>query len=215
VYRDCVTTHLVVGTFAGLVGDWLGHHATVPAGGPIGYTSCTRIADAATVGWVTGLGGLAGPAVPTVDVLVAQARANLVIALPDVATSPPRGGTQLVAVPVWFWVENFEPVGATAAIPGLSATLTATPTTTTVRTGDGTTVTCDGPGVAYDQTRSWRDQHSDCSHPFIDRGPVTVDVTVTWSLAWTASDGQAGTLPAVARTTTFDLTIEEAQAVTD
>jgi len=44
---------------------------------------------------------------------------------------------------------------------------------------------------------------------------VTLSATVTWAVSWVASDGQSGVLPNQSRTTTFDLTIEEAQAVTD
>jgi predicted NUDIX family NTP pyrophosphohydrolase len=155
------------------------------------------------------------PAVPAADVLARSASSQLVLDLPEVATSPPRGGTQLVGVPVWFWVTNTRPASATAAVPGLSATLTAEPVATRVELGDGTTLACEGPGTAYDAARPSAGQHSSCSHAFDDAGPATVRATVEWGLRWTASDGQQGTLPTVARTTTFTLTIEEAQAVTD
>jgi hypothetical protein len=39
-------------------------------------------------------------------------------------------------------------------------------------------------------------------------------VTVVWALAWTATNGQAGTLPPVTRTTALDLDVQQAQAVT-
>ena len=215
-YQDCVDTVMTLQWLLPGIGGWIGRPINSPATpAPIAYRSCTRVGTAARVGWVTGIPGVVGLALPTVDVLVAEAEAQLVLALPDVATSPPRGGIQLVSVPVWFWVRNFQPTGATAAIPGLSATITATPVRTTVVTGDGATVVCRGPGKAYDPGRSFKDQRSACSHPYLKHGEVTLSATVTWAVSWAASDGQSGVLPNQSRTTTFDLTIEEAQAVTD
>mgnify|MGYP001390779576 CR=1 FL=1 len=144
---------------------------------------------------------------------MASAQSQLVLELPDVATSPPRGGTQLVGVPVWFWVTNSAPAATTAEIPGLAVTLSAVPTSTRYRIGDAT-LTCDGAGTAYDPDRPAAGQHSDCTHTFDQNATVTVDATVDWQLTWTATNGQAGDLPTVSRTTSFTLTLEQAQAVT-
>ena len=215
-YRDCVDLNLVVQAVLPGIDDWLGSsHSTVTASS-VAYRSCTRVSDSQAVGWVTGLlGATAVDVVPTAQDLVAQAMARLTIALPDVATSPPRSGVQLVGVPVWFWVNNYRPIRVTATIPGLSATLTATPTKTVITPGDDTSVTCAGPGVKYDPTLSYKDQESTCSHVYDQHGPYSAAVTVTWALTWTATDGQTGALPAANRVTRFPLRIQEAEAVTD
>lgn len=187
-------------------------------GAQFAWRRCTLIADGSDVGFFTGL-----PPIPTTDILVASARSQLVLDLPDIATSPPRGGEQLVGIPIWFWVENAAPVTTTAGIPGLSATLIAEPTATQVTisggpseaTGDRVTIDCPGAGTPWEAGRYADRASSDCSHPFDWNGTFTVDATVEWTLSWTATNGQAGTLPPVSRTTTFTLTIEEAQAVTD
>jgi len=216
VYENCTDVSLALSTVISGIGDWLGKTPSIATSAPIAYRTCTRISDGTGVGWVTGLPGTPGTAeAPNVAVLVAQAQSSLVLELPDVATSPPRGGTQLVGVPVWFWVQNFNSTAVTAAIPGLAATLTAKPTTTSIKLGDGEKLVCDGPGKRYDPALSYKAQRSPCSHPYDAYGDLSDAVTVTWSLSWTATDGQAGVLPAASRTSTFALTIEEAQAVTD
>ena len=188
-------------------------HQDVDAGatGGLGWLTCTRADDGSIDAFLSGLnlGGLA------VDLLVTAAQSQLTIALPEVATAPPRGGLQLVGVDVWFWVANSRPVSATAQVPGLGATITASPRSTKLGFADGTTVTCTGSGTPYDPAVDYRSQSSDCTHIFDDAGRQPVDVTVSWDLSWTATNGQAGALPAVDRTTTLVLPLREAQAVTD
>ncbi len=183
-----------------------------------GVNECERIDGSTTDQYLT-----QEAAPPAADILVAHARSQLNIDLPDIATSPPRGGTQLVGVPVWFWVQNAEPITTTASIPGLAATLTATPANTHITitggpaqaTNDHVTIDCPGPGTPWQPGRYDDYAESDCSHPFDWNGTFTIDATTDWTLTWTATNGQAGTLPDVSRTTTFTLTIQEGQAVTD
>jgi len=168
-------------------------------------------------------GFLTYPPRPDAGALVAQAKQSLVLPTPEVQTSPPRGGTQLVGVPVWFWVTNAKPAATTASVPGLSATLTATPGETHVKIRGGTgraaventSFDCPGAGTPYAPGKANAKGGSDCSHAFDWNATFTIDVTVDWTLTWTATNGQAGTLPLVPRTTTFTLRIEQAQAVTD
>ncbi|MGI8756868.1 MAG: ATP/GTP-binding protein, partial [Acidimicrobiales bacterium] len=137
------------------------------------------------------------------------------IDLPNVATAPPQGGLQLVGVDVWFWITNNKPASVTARVPGLAATITARPRRTRLHFDDGTTVDCAGSGTPYDPAVDYSRQTSDCTHIFQDPGRQAVDVTISWDLTWTATNGQAGTLPAVDRTTTVTLPLRQAQAVTD
>ncbi len=72
-------------------------------------------------------------------------------------------------------------------------------------TGDGSTVTCNGPGTAYDTALPADAQSTDCSHTYTETSagqpspdgnpndaafPITA--TVTWSVAWAGPDGSAG-----------------------
>jgi hypothetical protein len=80
-------------------------------------------------------------------------------------------------------------------------------------------VLCYGPGTPYDPAVDDDAQRTDCSHVYRDvstgepGGVYHASATTTWSLAWQASTGETGTLPDVGRTTTFDLTVTERQAV--
>lgn len=232
--RDCSDRSIALSGIARGLEGWLGNAIDVTTEAPVAWRDCTRIADGADVGWVTGLPTVAEappvaaaapavPAMPTTDQVLASARSQLQLDLPDIATSPPRGGVQLVGIPVWFWIIDDEPVTTTATIPGLSATLTATPKTTHIAISGGTgdaavdnvTIECPGGGTPWEPGRYDDRASSDCSHPFDWNGTFTIDATVEWDLAWTASNGQAGTLPGVPRTTTFTLTIQQGQAVTD
>ena len=156
-------------------------------------------------------------------IVVAQAAAQLTISAPDIATSPPRGGTQLVGVPIWFWVRNPKALSATASIPGLAATITATPGPLTVEitgasgraVGDNGTLHCPGSGTPYDANQHDPWSASTCSKTFNWNHPSVIGASVAWHLTWAATNGQTGTLPAATRTTSFTLTIKQAQAVTD
>ncbi|QXC59596.1 hypothetical protein KSP35_14520 [Aquihabitans sp. G128] len=179
---------------------------------------CQRIDDGSSDSFLT------YPPVPTAGMVLAVAQQQLVLPTPEVRTSPPRNGAiQLVGVPVWFWVTNAQPAATTATVPGLSVTLNATPQTTHVKVSGGTgkaatenaSFDCIGGGTPYVEGRDAAWSASDCAHAFDWNGTFTVEVTVDWALTWTATNGQAGTLPAVPRTTTFTLTIQQAQAVAD
>ena len=79
--------------------------------------------------------------------------------------------------------------------------------------GDGTRVTCDGPGTPYDDTKPESAQSTDCSHLYQSRGAYTASATITWSVAWSASDGSGGQLADASRTTQFPMNVVERQAV--
>lgn len=225
-YVDCVKLPMVV-SVPWLAGSQHSENATSlyenfsheQFGAAESWTSCRLEADPES-----GATWLNSPGTPGADLLVAHAQQQLDLALPDVGTSPPRGSTQLVAVPVWFWVENFEAQSTTAEIPGLAATLTATPVSSSYRVSgpgrsgaDGTdeTFSCSGGGTEWVAGTNDAWAKSDCSFSFDWSGTWTVEATVAWELAWTATNGQTGTLPPVQRTTTFTMNIEQAQAALD
>ena len=69
-------------------------------------------------------------------------------------------------------------------------------------------------GVPWDRGQPGRSQHSDCTHTFQVSGSRTARASIDWTLRWTATDGQTGTLPAISRTAD-QLVVNQAQAVTD
>lgn len=156
-----------------------------------------------------------GVNVITPATLANQALKELPLVYPRPRTAPPRTATQVVGIRTWMWIDaaDWTAISATAAIPGLSATVTATPTSTVWDTGDGATVTCDGPGTAYDPSTPDADQHSDCSHAFQHDGTYPVRVSIVWSVTWSASNGAGGNLGLFQRSTEFDVTVEQRQAV--
>lgn len=140
------------------------------------------------------------------------AQERLTLDLPDVGLSPPVGSDQIVGVATWLWVNNeWAPTSASATLGAVTATVTATPRSVVFDTGDTTTLTCSA-GVAYDTSRSPREQHTDCSHTFIRPGDYTIRATITWDVTWSASTGQGDTLGTTTRTSDIAVHVVEIQA---
>lgn len=150
---------------------------------------------------------------PDAETLAEQAYDQVPLAVPQPRTSPPADAEQLVGFPVWLWIDPaaWQPFEAEAAIPGLSVTVTATPRDVTWELGDGTQLTC-GPGTAWDPAAG-RGQTTDCQHTYQFVGDYDVTATVTWSVAWEASNGESGTLADATRTAVVPLTVTQRQAV--
>jgi hypothetical protein len=161
----------------------------------------------------------------TLQVLAAdlayEASRELPLPYPHPVLSPPIGTDQLVGLPTWLWLEpgSWATLDATASVPGLSATATATPTRVRWDMGDGTVVTCDGPGVAYDPARDDDAQSTDCQHVYQHvsaaepSGSYVATVSIDWAITWSATNGQGGTLPGTSRGTSFPVPVAERQAV--
>ncbi len=147
--------------------------------------------------------------------LAVRARNELALLYPEPRTSPAISLSQIPGIDTWMWVDAalWEPIVATAGIPGLSVSATATPQTMTWDMGDGTVVTCDGPGTPYDDSRPEADQSTDCSHVYQSRGAYTATATITWSISWSSSDGDGGELADASRSTQFAMTVIERQAI--
>jgi hypothetical protein len=157
------------------------------------------------------------PGVTVVDdlTLARQAYRELPLLYPDPHTSPPFNTNQLVGERTWLWIDEsaWRDQSATAAVAGLSATATAHPTMVIWDLGDGTTVTCNGPGTPYDTSRPPEEQHTDCSHVYQDSGDYEITATIVWEVSWSASTGAGGTLAPLQRGTTFPVAVEQRQAV--
>jgi hypothetical protein len=141
-----------------------------------------------------------------------RAAAELVLPLPIPRTNP--SGQTLVNLPTWLWTEQQGVEQRSAAGSGVTATVGAQPVRTTWHPGDGTTLTCDGAGVAYDVTRAADHQSSSCTHTYSTRsGTLDASVTQVWRLVWTATNGESGDLGEVSRTTDFTVDVVELDTV--
>jgi hypothetical protein len=148
--------------------------------------------------------------------LARRAYERIPITPPKVLTAPPRGQDGLVGLPHWFYLAKGQWVAKSKRLHAgaIWAEATATPQRMTIDTGDGRTLTCDGPGVAYDASRPASLQRSTCSHRYLQPARARqVTVSVTWRGTWHGSGGAGGTLPPITRSVTFPIRVVEAQAL--
>ena len=157
---------------------------------------------------------------PTPAELAARAVEQLDLAVPSIGMAPEPGKTGLVGLPVWLWLEEpqrtWAPRSATASVPGLSVTATATAVEIRWDMGDGTTVTCTSPGVPYTPQAGDSDS-PECGHRYTvpsstqPGGAYTMTATTTWDIQW-AGGGESGQLTE-ARSSSLPVRIGELQVL--
>ena len=141
-----------------------------------------------------------------------RAAAELVLPLPLPHTNPTD--RTLVNLPTWLWTDRPGAIQRSAAAGGVTATVGAQVVRTAWRTGDGVTLDCNGPGVAYDVTRPAEHQRSACTHTYSTMsGRLDASVTQVWHLVWTATNGESGDLGEVSRATAFTIDVVELDTV--
>ncbi|GAA2418146.1 ATP/GTP-binding protein [Streptomyces mauvecolor] len=140
-----------------------------------------------------------GPAAPPVDpeVLAHRAVDSMKLVGPDIA-SPQAAGTYAVGVPMWLWVNQspttFGPNTATASAGAVTVSATAKVASITWKFGDGTSVTCNGPGTVY-QASSGMKPSPTCGHTFAKSSAgqsgqkFALTATSTWQVDWTVTAG--------------------------
>ncbi|GIH16095.1 hypothetical protein [Rugosimonospora africana] len=150
---------------------------------------------------------------PAVELLAHEAVKALRMPSPLIRINPTPPAAQLVRVPTWMWVDSstWGTRTATASAGGVSVTATARATSVTWVTGDGTTVTCRGPGQAWTPNNDPA-KSSSCSHSYSAAGSYTLTATVTWEISW-AGGGQTGTVPALTTTASIAVPVQEAGAL--
>lgn len=161
----------------------------------------------------------APPAPPPSPQEVAQvAVSQLRLPSPAIGTSP--GGEQIVNVPTWLWIDpaSWAPVSATAAVPGVSVTATATPQRVTWTMGDGSTVECAGPGTPYSSRFAPDSASPDCGHTY-KRSSASqpgaafpLEARISWTVTW-AGAGQTGVVPGMQTIGQITTRVAEIQAV--
>jgi hypothetical protein len=189
----------------------------VPAG-------CTLTAQ--TVGCPIGVPGAAppvggAPALPAPGVLAQLAVKYLQLPDPVIRSSPAPGALQLTRLPVWLWVaaNAWQPQSKTAQVPGEAVTATATPVLAAWAMGDGTTVTCKGPGTVYaagdnpsaaSPTCGYTYEASSAGQP---GGAYKVTVTITWDITWAGAGGAGGALAPLQTVAAAQFQVAESQAL--
>lgn len=133
------------------------------------------------------------------------------------------GSIGLVGAPVWMWVTNagpatWGPAEESVAVGGVTVTVTAAVESVTWDMGDGSAVTCDTTGDAYEARLGVRPSPS-CGHTYAQTSadqPGTayaVTATANWTASWTASTGASGTLEPPRPATTGHVRIGERQVI--
>ncbi len=140
-----------------------------------------------------------------------QLRAVYIGIVPDDA----EGSVGLIGLPTWMWAEDptentVGPITRSASAGGYTVTATGELDRVVWDMGDGTTITCEGPGTPYED--GYLDSDSpDCGHRYQSPGEYTVTPTSHWVINWSGM-GQSGVfLLEVLDSTT--ITIGEAQVI--
>jgi hypothetical protein len=163
--------------------------------------------------------GQPGPApLPSPAQLAAQALNQLRLPAPKIEANPT--GDQLVSLPTWMWLDraSWGDVSATAAVPGVSVTAVAKPTSVTWTMGDGGSVTCTGPGSPFAAGGNPKAASPDCGYTYHQSSagqpsqafPVTA--IVSWTVTW-AGAGQGGTFPNMTTAATVAFRVAESQGI--
>jgi hypothetical protein len=167
------------------------------------------------VGGVTKFRLFGGAALPDPAVLAARAVKDLRLPSPGIRVNPVPPVAQLVYLPSWLWLDpgSWGTRSATASVPGLSVTATATPSRLVFSTGDGASVTCVGPGTAWSSGMDPNSSSpSGCGHTYTRPGTYPLTATVTWQVGW-AGGGQTGTVADLTTTATVQVTVTDSQAL--
>lgn len=136
-------------------------------------------------------------------------------------SGPDRVG--LVGLPVWMWAEaqtanTYGPITASASQGPVSVTATAKVSSIVWDMGDGTKVTCTGPGTPYED-RYGKQASPTCGHRYEQMsddqpdGAYQVTATSHWVVEWSGG-GQSGTIELDLTTEPLPIRIGEAQVLT-
>ena len=212
----CVQTTVEAGVARQLTG-----RTDIPDGSQWVITSCDLAPGVVGVNEIRDVQPV-GVAAPSPYVLLDEAKRRLSVPLPTPMLSPGVDVPHLVGMPEWLAIDPaaFEARDATAAVPGLSVTLAASPLHTVWDLGNGDTVSCADAGTPW-QPGSDTATIPACGYVYQTSstasqpdGVYHAAVTTVWSRTWGCVPACAGgVLPDLARTTAFDLTVRQGQAI--
>ena len=123
----------------------------------------------------------------------------------------------------WFWTSpaSFRVLTARASAAGLWSQVTVRPAALTFTPGDGSAaVSCAGPGVAWVAGDGpWAPSPAGCQYQYPRSsihdagGVVTATYGIRWSITWSSSDGESGTLPDLTTTAASTFAVAEVESV--
>jgi hypothetical protein len=151
--------------------------------------------------------------------LAAEAVASIDIAPPAIGTSPSADERLYVRIPTWLWLDQswWRTYEATASAGSVTATVTARPVSISWMLGDGESLTCAGPGRAWQ--RGLPETASDCRYVYRSSsagqpgGTFNIQATVMFEVSWSSNIGAGGALPSISRSSTVDVEVGEIQAI--
>ncbi len=179
---------------------WQGHK---PGDGAIYAAECPLISGKGLPGgnaqWFQnpppGFGGAVN-----VQALAQQAVSKMGLLGPAIGIAPPPGSKGVVGLPVWLWdnvsATTWGPNSASASAGAVTVTATGSVTQIVWDMGDGQSVTCTGPGEAYQA--SFGSAQPPCGHTYTQTsaampdGQYAINATATWVVNWQATTGQTG-----------------------
>ncbi|MEV5762681.1 ATP/GTP-binding protein [Streptomyces tendae] len=162
-----------------------------------------------------------GQGPPAVDpaVVAQQVVDKMRLEGPDIA-SPRAAGRYTVGVPLWMWVNQsattYGPNTASASAGDVTVTATAKVSKIVWQMGDGSTVTCAGPGTPYTGSSAMVESPT-CGHRYsatsadAPGGRYSVTATSTWTIDWQGG-GQSGQLEEI-RQSDMQVAVGELQVV--
>jgi hypothetical protein len=159
-------------------------------------------------------------AAPTPGEVGQLAVSELDLAAPIVSMAP-SGGKAIVNLESWLWIDpaQWPPTSATATAGGITATATATPQYVVWDMGDGNSMNCNGPGVAYNTSIPDQDQSTTCGYTYQETsasGPfritAAIEYDVTWKAVGVVGGGELGDIPGLP--TMIPITVDEIGTVT-
>ena len=174
-----------------------------------GMIRCPAHPNVDVAGDVFAVYELGEPPQRVVDLVVARAYEATVLPVLVVGSSPTGSGEQplVTGLASWLWVEGWRTVSASASLPGVSATVTASPDSEIVWTLSAAErrieVPCAGPGNANDDS---------CSIVPLVRGSGVLEVRVEWTFAVSCEPACAVSLPRQVTEATRPVEVAEVRA---
>ncbi|GGR05030.1 ATP/GTP-binding protein [Streptomyces pilosus] len=196
--------------------DWEGHE---PGDGAVYEETCRWGDSGDTIVRIVWLAEPPGEDAIDPAVLAQQAVDKMTLLGPDIA-SPRSAGRYSVGVPMWMWVNQsattYGPNTASASAGGVTVTAVANVSKIAWRMGDGSTVTCTGPGTPYSGSAGMAESPT-CGHVYSTTsasapgGKYAVAATSTWTIDWQGG-GAAGQLTEI-RQSDVQVAVGEVQVV--
>jgi hypothetical protein len=151
---------------------------------------------------------------------VAYQKVAALVPRPEASFSPPVD-KMIVNFETWLAVTPSAAITATAAVPGLSATVTAQPTD--IEWATGSQVAGDTTLIACQPWGSTSSAQDGCTwtptYPSVAKVTGTTDqryhgtVTIVWQVSWQASNGASGSLGALRTTSAVAMGVQEIQTI--